>query len=601
MHLSPNSYKLGRVQDAEVVDLLNQIAHKNRSAHSLETQLVDFKSDGRSMKDLCSDLAEASVCFANADGGTLIVGVRDTPGGPEAIEGTQVEPDKLRSRIYDLTAPNLLVTVRLIEYEGSRIGVVEVPEGLEVYSTRQGAFRQRWNTECLPMSPADVSRLADERRGEDWSAAQGAAVIADVSSDAVELARELLRNSRDAERQSLASRPVPEVVRRLGLVHGDDRLTRAGEILLVSGADSSPMESVIYQHRRTAGGEADFSRRWSDPLVITFAEVFETISARLSITPVNLSTGQQIALEDYPAAAVREALANALIHRDYRDREPVTITHSPEQMTILSPGPLVAGVTESNILIRGTKPRYPLLARACNELGLVEYLGLGVNRMFREMARAGRALPALEASRDAVRVTLQGGPPNVRVARLVADLPEELSQDTDALLTIVVLREKRTVTAKGLVHVLQKSADEIEAVLRRMSASPHQLIEPSAATRSRRHPTYHLTGKVLSQLGPSVAYHTRTRSEVDRKVIEHIRDFDSINNSAVQRMLDVDVYTARDILRDLIARELLVRTSTQTRGPAVRYGRGPKFPGRRRGANSESPKSEHGDATEGLF
>jgi ATP-dependent DNA helicase RecG len=589
------------VQDADVVDLLDQIVQKNRSAHSLETQLLDFKSDGRSMKDLGADLAEASVCFANADGGTLIVGVRNTPGGREAIEGTQIDPDKLRSRIYDLTAPHLLVGVRLLEYEGSNIAVIEVPEGLEVYSTRQGAFRQRWNAECLPMSPADVSRLADERRGEDWSAAQGTAVIADIGIEAVKLARELLRNSRDAERQSLASRPVPELTRRLGLVHTDDRLTRAAEILLVDGAESAPTESVIYQHRRTAGGEADFSRRWSTPVVTTFAEVFETISARLSITPVNLSTGQQIALEDYPAAAVREALANALIHRDYRDREPVTITHSPEQMSILSPGPLVAGVTESNILIRGTKPRYPLLARACNELGLVEYLGLGVNRMFREMARAGRALPSLEAGRDAVRVTLQGGPPNIRVARLVADLPEELSQDTDALLTIVVLREKRTVSAKGLVQVLQKSANEIESVLRRMSASPHQLIEPSAATRSRRHPTYHLTGKVLSQLGPSVAYHTRTRSEVDRKVIEHIRDFDSINNSAVQRMLDVDVYTSRDILRDLVARELLVRTSTQARGPAVRYGRGPKFPGRRRTNVAKPPLPADTDGSEGLF
>lgn len=377
---------------------------------------------------------------------------------------------------------------------------------------------------------------------------------------------------------------------------GSERhLTRAAVILFIGPSDDASQEAVIYQHRRTMSGEADFSRRWTGPLVSTFSEVFDAIRTRLNVTPVNLSTGQQIAMEDYPEVAVREALANALIHRDYRENEPVAIIHSPERLSITSPGPLVSGITASNILIRGTKPRYPLLARAANELGLVEYLGLGVNRMFREMARSGRSLPGLVAERDSVRINLEGGPPNVRVARLIASLPDELIEDTDTLLTIVALRQKRTVTAKSLTPLLQKAPDEVEVALRRMSSAPAALIEPSPATRSRRYPSYHLTGKTLSALGASLAYHTRTRDEVDRKVIEHVRDFEAINNAAVQRMLDVDVYASRDILRDLVVREVLVRTSTQTRGKAVRYGRGPKFPNELRPRARSDAQTPPGD------
>ena len=57
-----------------------------------------------------------------------------------------------------------------------------------------------------------------------------------------------------------------------------------------------------------------------------------------------------------------------------------------------------------------------------------------------------------------------------------------------------------------------------------------------------------------------------------------MREYNSINNATIQRLFDIDVYGARDILKDLVGREVLTRISTQTRGKAVKYGPGPKFP-----------------------
>lgn len=70
----------------------------------------------------------------------------------------------------------------------------------------------------------------------------------------------------------------------------------------------------------------------------------------------------------------------------------------------------------------------------------------------------------------------------------------------------------------------------------------------------------------------------RATDDIDRKIIEHVRDYGEINNRTIQRLFDVDVFQARDIIRDRVGREVLTRTSEQKRGTAVRYGPGSEFP-----------------------
>lgn len=281
---------------------------------------------------------------------------------------------------------------------------------------------------------------------------------------------------------------------------------------------------------------------------------------------------------------MREAIANALIHGDYRERRAVQVEHSPDVLTVTSPGPLVSGITPQNILTSGSKARFPSLATAFRILGLAEELGQGVDRMFREMIRTGRNLPEVqeeEAMGFGTRVTFRGGPPNARITRFIADLPRAEREDTDALLIVRVLCEQRTLTASQAATMIQRDIGATEGVLRRLSSGEAEILEPTAGTANRRHPTYRLRSGALAALGPAVKYHRRATSDVDRKVIEHVREYGTINNATVQRVFDVDVYQARDILRDYVGREVLVRVSQQQRGVAVKYGPGPSFPEKR--------------------
>jgi len=253
-------------------------------------------------------------------------------------------------------------------------------------------------------------------------------------------------------------------------------------------------------------------------------------------------------------------------------------------LTVRCPGPLVAGITPENILTAGSRARFPLLTGACRTLGLADELSQGVDRMFREMVRSGRSTPTVtvefESVDPATVVTLVGGPPNVRIARFVAELPEAERNETDTLLVILMLCQKRSVTARDVASAVQRNVQATESILRRLSSGEAQLLEPTAGTVTRAHPNYRLRSAALVALRSAVSYHRRSSGEIDRKVIDHVREYETINSATIQRIFDVDVYRARDILRDFVGREILVRISKQTRGPMVRYGRGAQFPNR---------------------
>lgn len=171
----------------------------------------------------------------------------------------------------------------------------------------------------------------------------------------------------------------------------------------------------IHADRQGRGSYRLAVERLVAPLVMAFDEAMKLIWARRNVTPLTLPNGQQIEIADFPEAAVREALSNAVIHRDYRISQPVNLEHTPSAFVVISPGPLVGSVTSDNILTHASTPRNPVLARAARLLRLAEGTGRGVDRMFREMIRAGQDPPVIEEGIDYVRVLLAGGAPRTSV------------------------------------------------------------------------------------------------------------------------------------------------------------------------------------------
>ncbi len=549
------------------------------TADDVESNRLDFKRQGRSRDDTLKDLAHAAACFANALGGVLVVGVRDRVAGSDAFEGCDLDPDVVARRIYELTDPHLTVHAETMRSHGVTLLVVQVPRSPEIHQV-EGRATHRVGKACEPLSSAQIATLLAERRGEDWSAVETGRDPHDVSAVALGLARELLRRHPDPRHQSHAERSDLDVLRVLGLIGPGGHLVRAGELLLCE-PDAGTVDLIAYQYRRTPAGEPVFAERLPAPLLPALVRVLDVIDARVDKTPVNLPNGQQLQFADLPEVAVREAVVNAVIHRDYRLPGPVRIEHAPTRLAVSSPGPLVRGVTVENILTTVSRPRNACLTGAVRILGLAEEAGVGVDRMYREMIRAGHNPPEFVEEPDQVRVTLRGGAPNKPLARFIATLPAAEADDADTLLVLHRLLTARHVTAQNLAPLLQKNVDEVEDVLRRLSAEPVSMIEPTRETARRAHPSYRLREHVVRELGTAVTYRRRTADEYDRKIVSLVREAGWVNAAMVRTALDLGTQQASRVLADLVERGVLRKTSEAQRGPSVRYGPGPRFPATR--------------------
>lgn len=564
------------LSDAEVGAALRAVL-AGSTARDCESETLDFKTVGRSVSDTLKDLAEAAACFANHRGGAVVVGVADPSAGPEALVGCDLDEADVRLAVFQKTVPPLTVDVRPHEVDGVRLLVISVPESAAVHSVG-GQFRKRLTTSCQPMSADQIARLVAERRGEDWTDSPTELDLSAVDPLAMTTARQFLREATDPTRRDFAQLSDADLLRALGVVTPNGKLNRAGALLFVGGEPGRV--HLAYVHRRTPAGDLTANEQLTGPAVTSLARVLDLVSARTDTTSIDVSPLVQVQVADLPPRAIREALVNAVMHREYRDPGRVVVEHTATRLAVTSPGTFVSGVTPDNVLTASSRTRNPRLAEAIRKLGLGETAGAGVDRMYAAMTGLGHQPPTFETDGASVRVTLTGGAPNTQLASFVKTLPDRSDEDADTMLVLFSLLKSRSVNAAGLSPLLQKPPAEVQTVLGRLAAEPFDLVEPTRETSRRSQPNYRLREAALRTLGTAVTYRRRTADSIDAKVVELLREAGSINARMVRLVLDTDTPTTSRILADLVERGLLVKTSNASRGPGVTYGPGPSLPAR---------------------
>lgn len=546
-------------------------------ASDLESETLDFKEERESLKGTLDLIADAVVCLANSEGGTIVVGVADKMPGTAALIGVSSKLTRrvVVSGVYERTRPGLSVPVQEHVVKGHRLLAVTVPVGATLYSNARGTATRRVGTSCQPFLPEQQRQALSARGHYDWSAEP-----AGTKKYAEEEMARVRRLLRAAGRNELAERDSITILRDLRLTRSNGELTRAGLLLIGEEEDLRnlvPTYGYSYQYRPFPGAEATARFRAARPLLAGVEQAIDAVDTRRSIRPLNLAGGVQLQLQDYPKEAVRELVVNAFVHRDYQLPGSVDVEQSEEQLKITSPGGLVFGVTTGNILSHPSTPRNRLLLEAVTALQVAERAGQGIDRAYRFLLQGGKKPPIFTSADETVEVLVPGGIGNDAFARFVnGGLPDGLGADIEALLVLDALCTTRSIDAAAMAPLFQRSPAEAQVTLDRMYKSA--LIEPTKRTSSKPFPRYVLTTSALTGLGLAVRYHRRMADGADDKVIQHLREYDHITNQTLRRLFDIDVFTARDMLRDLQARGLLVKVGT--RGPGVRYVRGPTFPGK---------------------
>lgn len=533
---------------------------------------------------LRTELAETAMSFANAKGGTIVVGVRDRAEAEQlvipGVDAGRWSPDEVTRIIHERTTPPLLVHAQAEQIRGRTVLLIHVAPGTAIHGTTSGVFKHRVGDRNVPLDDATMRSLRAARGHYDWSAESVAAGLDGVSPIALAAAAERLRRQGKPDMAQLAERDPRQFLIDTKLMDADGRLTRAAVLLYGSAeclARHIPNWGLILRTTPSPGAEGAVLMRRDDarqPLALLLDDLLDRLALLARVETIRAGA-EQLELVDYPPDALRELVANAFAHRDWDADGVIEIVHSPEELTVSSPGSLLPDL-DPNRLLRANAPRNRLLAREMARLRLAEQAGLGFDRVYRELARIGKPPPVV---RDGPRfsVTLPGGAGDLTFARYVArQLPDELAGDVDVLLLLAYLRSHRTVNATAAAPLLQRTPDEVQPILER--ADRAGLIEPTRGTARRAQPSYRLAPAPAAALRTALRYRTETIDSDDGKLIRHLQRNGRITNADVRDYLDCDTYTARNRLTRLRRRGLIdFAPDSPRRGPEVVYVKTPKL------------------------
>ena len=512
-----------------------------------------------------ADLVETVSCLANARGGLVLIGVEDDGRitGARPRHGTYTDPRRLELTIANQTAPACSVECGLLSLDGKEIVVVSIPPEQPVTATVGGVYRRRatdvhgkWK--CVPFLPHEMQSREAARGAIDHSAlVVPQARWEDLDPLELERLRQTIARNAGRADAGLLNLPDEEIARALGLAVGG-RITIAG--LLMVGREESvrqliPTHEVAFQVM--SGLRVAVNEFYRLPLIRVAEVIRERFDARND--EEELAVGSvSVGVPRYSPAGFREALHNALIHRDYTSLGAVHVQWGEGEIEISNPGGFPAEVRLENLLVTAPRPRNPLLANAFKRIGLVERTGRGIDTIFEGQLRYGRPAPDYSrSSTDAVHVVLRGGPANMAIARLIAQRDSPAQRlGVEELLVVNAVNSERRVTVGRVASLVQRAESVARSLLERLVEGG--LLE---ARDERRERVYHFSAAAYRALGtPEAFVRVRGIEPIQREsmILQYVASHGRITRAQAADLCQVGPREARAVLEKLVRRGDLV-------------------------------------------
>lgn len=350
-----------------------------------------------------SKLVRYCAALANEGGGQLVLGVTDKR--PRRVVGSQAFQDLQHTKHQLIDRLRLRIDAEVFPHPGGRVVVFSVP-GRPMGSPIQidGAYLMRSGESLAAMTPDLLQRIFAEAQPDYSAELCSRATFEDLDGGAIERFRvKWIEKSKRAELRELTT---PQLLADAELIV-DGQPTYAALVLLGThkalGKHLAQAE-VVFEYRSDVASIAYQQRKeYREGFLLFDDDLWSTINLRNEV----FSYQEGLFRYEIPAfneGAVREAILNAVSHRDYRLGGSTFVKQWPQQIEVVSPGGFPAGVTPENILVRQS-PRNRRLADALARCGLVERSGQGADRMFSSAVREGK-LPPDFAGSDAYQVSV---------------------------------------------------------------------------------------------------------------------------------------------------------------------------------------------------
>ena len=434
----------------------------------VEDQNRDYKSLRKAIgkqADLQS-LAETCVCFANAQGGEIIVGIEDGEIEPPAGQKIDIAAlndvvKRLRSLTdsVGLANPEIVITENGGEYFVIRV----LPTTRTIATTSSGKVFTRVSDNCFPVSAEELTNLAAEKTAFQWE------IIAPQKLKSEHIEPEVIngfvRDIRKSGKVSdfIKNREREEILQFYQMLTPDGYLTNLGVLWLGTPAQrarlSYPLtvQYIVYNNREEKIRKKEWHFHLQNPKELVLEIEKEAVELTYSAEiPDGLF---RKTIRQYPKEVVRELLINAIAHKKYTISGDIFIEVYHDRMTITNPGSLPLGITANNILHERHR-RNPHLIQTLSDLNLMEGEGSGYDLVYEKLARDGKPMPKVESSFTKVSVTVYSGIVEAEVVSILDYIDKHFHLTQKEFITLGLVATEKKILSTQLAIKLQLAQED---------------------------------------------------------------------------------------------------------------------------------------------
>ena len=352
-------------------------------------------------------LAECLVAFANGDGGLVVLGLDE--GGRPLTTIWEEDAEGALIQAADYCRPPIPTQWQQVAISNKSFIGIQVPRSPDLHTLSDGRALIRSGDWNRPLSGNELRQLAASKNTAEFETE----VV--PGSRRADLEQQIVneyfqqREARGAAR--LAS--IPEALFEIGATDRSGNPTMTGVLLFGKNPQAFfPHSGVVFvkfpgTEPRGDDGGIGYGRRdeISGHLARVVERTWNVIYEEMRVG-AKVSRLEREEVMEYPRFAVREAVVNAIAHRDYRIMgRRIEVRMYEDRLEVISPGGLPGYMTLDN-LVEEHFSRNPRLVSGLYQWGYIEELGLGIDQMIEDMVNAGHEPPTFEASPYQFKVTL---------------------------------------------------------------------------------------------------------------------------------------------------------------------------------------------------
>jgi ATP-dependent DNA helicase RecG len=342
-----------------------------------ESSTIEFKqSFGR-------EVIETAVAFANTKGGKIFIGITDNG----EIVGTSIGKETLKdwsNQISQISEPSIHPEIELVEIDNKTIVQILFKEyPLKPISVRGRCFRRVKNSN-YQMAPSEITEMHLQSTGNSWDALPARDnTIQELDPEIIE---DFIKRSSDTGRRKFNIRDSRiEILVKLELIKNNHPCWAS--VLLFGKNPQSPLTQATVHCGRFKGKTTIIDDRLiSGSIIHQVDEVMDFIRKNINVKFRITGKPQRKEIWDYPLNALREAVTNAICHRDYSELSDIQVKIYDSFIQIWNPGGLPFGLTIDDLYdpLHTSKPRNKLIAQIFYDTGFIERYGSGIQRMIEE-------------------------------------------------------------------------------------------------------------------------------------------------------------------------------------------------------------------------